>query len=341
MSTLYRFSADVLEESQKDLIEISGVELTSKRIPLEDGLHLYCLACGNRDKPVMVLLHGYCGAGGMFFKILKDLVSHFYVYIPDLLGMGRSSRPEWTAETLEETEAFFVEPLEHFRKYEGLESFVLTAHSFGGYVAGCYAEKYPERVNQLIFLSPAGIARQPKDFDFAESISDKPWSFKFMMKLLTFFWLKNVTPAEILRKAGPFSGKLMQLYGSKKLSTLDNRERELIEMYLEQVNLLPGSGEYGLIHVILPGGWARRPLCDRLPQLGIPMTFIYGDKDWMCSSGGEVCAERAKSLARVKFVKDSDHHLYWDNPIDTSKEIIDSYYEMLGKVDSSDTEIAA
>ena len=33
-------------------------------------------------------------------------------------------------------------------------------HSFGGYLAGFYALKYPERVNNLILLSPAGIKHE-------------------------------------------------------------------------------------------------------------------------------------------------------------------------------------
>jgi cardiolipin-specific phospholipase len=41
----------------------------------------------------------------------------------------------------------------------GIESFILVGHSFGGYISCLYLEKYPQRVQQLIFLSPAGSGK--------------------------------------------------------------------------------------------------------------------------------------------------------------------------------------
>jgi cardiolipin-specific phospholipase len=40
-----------------------------------------------------------------------------------------------------------------------LDSFVLAGHSFGGYVSGLYALKYPHHVKKLLMLSPLGITR--------------------------------------------------------------------------------------------------------------------------------------------------------------------------------------
>jgi len=61
----------------------------------------------------------------------------------DLLGMGRSSRPEWTADNLEDSENFFVDSLELFRLAMEFDTVVIAGHSFGGYVSSCYAMKYP------------------------------------------------------------------------------------------------------------------------------------------------------------------------------------------------------
>ena len=36
---------------------------------------------------------------------------------------------------------------------------VLAGHSFGGYIAGCYAQKYSSRVVFLYMISPVGVGR--------------------------------------------------------------------------------------------------------------------------------------------------------------------------------------
>ncbi|KAI9277245.1 Alpha/Beta hydrolase protein [Phascolomyces articulosus] len=86
--------------------------------------------------------------------------------------MGRSSRPKWTInpkrnqtwdEVIDEVEDHFVESLEDWRKQVGLEKMVLMGHSLGGYFSTCYALKYPERVEKLVLISPAGIAQAPPE----------------------------------------------------------------------------------------------------------------------------------------------------------------------------------
>ncbi|KAI8991675.1 Alpha/Beta hydrolase protein [Mycotypha africana] len=80
--------------------------------------------------------------------------------------MGNSSRPKWTIskhskqtwnEIVDEVEDHFVESLEQWRQKVGIKKMTLFGHSLGGYFAACYALKYPEKVEKLILVSPAGI----------------------------------------------------------------------------------------------------------------------------------------------------------------------------------------
>ena len=48
----------------------------------------------SKKKRVFVLLHGYGGAGPLYFKIFKDLSTHFNLISFDMIGMGGSSRPD-------------------------------------------------------------------------------------------------------------------------------------------------------------------------------------------------------------------------------------------------------
>lgn len=117
--------------------------------------------CGDSNKQPMLLLHGYLSASIFFFKLLKELAENYNIYCLDLLGMGRSSRPEFTAKGSDESEMFFVNPLEKCREFLKLEKFILAGHSFGGYIAGCYAEAFPQYVDKLLMISAVGFGKPP------------------------------------------------------------------------------------------------------------------------------------------------------------------------------------
>lgn len=67
-----------------------------------------------------------------------------------------------------------------------MKDFVLIGHSFGGYVSGLYATKYPHHVKKLLMLSPLGVSRIPPDFDLDREIEKFPPDMrppKFAIKL--------------------------------------------------------------------------------------------------------------------------------------------------------------
>jgi cardiolipin-specific phospholipase len=45
----------------------------------------------------------------------------------------------------------------------GIKTFTLVGHSFGGYIAANYCEKYPGHVRRLVLLSPAGTTEKTKE----------------------------------------------------------------------------------------------------------------------------------------------------------------------------------
>ena len=177
MGVWSRFNAEILEESENKLIEYSGASIIPENIFIGKGLHLYCLKCGSPENPPLLLLHGYGGCGLIFYKIIKELSRKYYLLIVDHLGMGRSSRPEFTPTNTNDTENFFVEAIELFRISLQLEQFVLAGHSFGGYIAACYAIKYSSRVSKILFLSTVGIPTPPKDYDFCNELKGD-WKFR-------------------------------------------------------------------------------------------------------------------------------------------------------------------
>ncbi|CAO2653544.1 Nn.00g029550.m01.CDS01 [Neocucurbitaria sp. VM-36] len=117
----------------------------------------------------LVMLHGYGAGLGFFYRNFEAIsrAEGWKVFALDLLGMGRSSRPNFKihAKTKEgrisEAESWFVDALEEWRVKRGLERFTLLGHSLGGYLAVAYALKYPGHLNKLILASPVGIPEDP------------------------------------------------------------------------------------------------------------------------------------------------------------------------------------
>lgn len=49
-----------------------------------------------------------------------------------------------------------------------LKDFYLAGHSFGGFICGHYAIKYPQYIKKLLMLSPVGLPKRPDNFDLSK-----------------------------------------------------------------------------------------------------------------------------------------------------------------------------
>lgn len=61
------------------------------------------------------------------------------------------------------------------------------------------------------------------------------------------------------------------------------------------------------------------------PEFDLPVSFIYGDIDWMDYRGGQRIIDKNKykdGLSQLYIVSDCDHHLYLDNPKEFAQYII-------------------
>ncbi|EXJ69590.1 uncharacterized protein A1O5_07626 [Cladophialophora psammophila CBS 110553] len=117
----------------------------------------------------LVILHGYGAGLGFFYKNFEPLsrAPGWQLYALDMLGMGRSSRPPFKLKSktreaqITEAEDWFIDSLEEWRVQKKIDKMTLIGHSMGGYMAVCYALKYPGRLNKLILASPVGIPEDP------------------------------------------------------------------------------------------------------------------------------------------------------------------------------------
>jgi len=238
----------------------------------------------NRPPPI-VLLHGYGCAGGIhipaihsIFKALskrlgKDVVRAVNpeIHVVDWLGNGASSRPKFDQEnfTVEDTENWFVDSLEEWRKKMNHEDLILVGHSLGGYMSAVYSLRYPERVAHLVLVSPAGVPRVPPGFSIDQLIGGLDWKRRFAIRTLQSLWMKGWTPHDIVRYSGPKGKDWVTKLVSRRLFRVPDEDplKPVLSNYLYHVYSGSGSAEYALNKVFQPGAFAWNPLVDRLPHL--------------------------------------------------------------------------
>ncbi|XP_042035846.1 probable 1-acylglycerol-3-phosphate O-acyltransferase [Salvia splendens] len=266
--------------------------------------------------PTLVMVHGYGASQGFFFRNFDALAARFRVVAIDQLGWGGSSRPDFTCKSTEETEAWFIDSFEEWRKSKNLSNFVLLGHSFGGYVAAKYALKHPEHVQHLILVGPAGFSSE------TEHRSEWLTRFRATWKgaILNHLWESNFTPQKIVRGLGPWGPDLVRKYTSARFgsysdgSVLTEDESRLLTDYIYHTLAAKASGELCLKYIFSFGAFARKPLLQCASEWKVPTTFIYGHQDWMNYQGAHEARKQMKVPCEIIRVPQAGHFVFIDNP---------------------------
>ncbi|WP_262296179.1 alpha/beta fold hydrolase [Microvirga sesbaniae] len=97
--------------------------------------------------PAVVLLHGYGETGDMWAPLAKDLVRDHTVVVPDLRGLGLSSKPE--AGFDKKTQAGDVAGVLDALQIDRAD---LVTHDIGNMVGYAFAVQHPERVRRFVLI---------------------------------------------------------------------------------------------------------------------------------------------------------------------------------------------
>eukprot|EP00656_Telonema_subtile_P008582 TRINITY_DN14006_c0_g1_i2.p1 TRINITY_DN14006_c0_g1~~TRINITY_DN14006_c0_g1_i2.p1 ORF type:complete len:385 (-),score=62.86 TRINITY_DN14006_c0_g1_i2:398-1552(-) len=287
-------------------------------VPIAEGETVHtlrsCAETADKEKPPLVLIHGYGAGIAMWFATIPLLRRlNREILAIDTPGCGLSSRPCWEHGDgadcdVDVAEDFFVERIEQWRAASRIDKMVLAAHSMGGYLSVCYAEKYPQHVEKLVLISPAGIPKKP--VDFKEKSKDRPWYFR----AAGHFWESGHSPFSYI-KYGPGRFLLGKYVDARFNDEPWIPKPEVLEYtYLNWTQGEVSAG--GRMHSTLlePGAFARRPLCERIPELDLPMDFIYGTTDWMDYRSAMALRTDAKPHAVMR-VASAGHNVMVDNPM--------------------------
>lgn len=131
-------------------------------LPVGDGHALYWETCGNPGGKPAVVLHGGPGSGcSPAFRRYFDPAA-YRVVLFDQRGCGRS-RPHASDPAVDlatNTTAHLLEDIERVRTHLGVDRWLVLGGSWGTTLGLAYAERWPERVTELVLVSVVTTSRR-------------------------------------------------------------------------------------------------------------------------------------------------------------------------------------
>jgi len=299
---------------------------------MESDISLHFDVYGN-GHPV-VIVHG--GPGIPYanaWKGLKPLEDRFSFYYYHQRGAGKSTRPITSFESknypknvskLEQTLGIGAQiaDIERIRRILNEEKILLVGHSFGGFIAALYASEFPDKVDKLILVAPAGMLSPPqKGNDFFDAVRRR----------LPFEDLPNYD--SLVKEYFNFGGIF-----SKTDNDLVDLQKEISHY------LLVGMGYDSSVMSSspTPGGWSTFAVYfstgkspnyqDAVAHITAPTLIIHGDDDNISLNGSQ---EYEKFIPNAKFVSIgcseissvSGHFIFDDCPEKFSEILTDFLFD--------------
>ncbi|MFL5027504.1 MAG: alpha/beta fold hydrolase [Microvirga sp.] len=246
--------------------------------------------------PAVVLLHGYGETGDMWAPLAEDLVRDHTVVVPDLRGLGLSSKPETGFD--KKTQAGDVAGVLDALKIDRAD---LVTHDIGNMVGYAFAVQHPERVRRFVLIDAPVPGIGPW-----EEILKNPllWHFRF---------------------GGPDMERLVEgrerIYLDRfwnEFSAAPSRFSEAAREHYAKLYALPGAMHSGFAQFAAFDQDAvdNKAFLAAKGKLGMPVLAIGGEKSF-----GPMMAtvmRFAASDVTEGIIPDSGHWIMEENPTATS-----------------------
>lgn len=228
---------------------------------------IYYVRAGQRhlQRPPLLLIHGFGASTDHWRKNIAGLSKDFEVWAIDLLGFGRSAKPNW-----QYSGDLWRDQLHDFITQEIGQPVVMAGNSLGGYAGLCVAAQRPNAAAGLVLINSAGpfteIEPQPQP-DMVRKI----WG-EFVLAILRQPWA-NFLLFQYVRQRSTIRKTLEKVYLDQSAVT-----DELVEdIYRPSCD--PGAVEVFASIFSTPQGEKVDVL---LQQLTCPLLLIWGEGDpWM------------------------------------------------------------
>ena len=227
------------------------------------GHNIYYVQAGKKylDRPPLLLIHGFGASTDHWRKNIAQLQEDFEVWAIDLLGFGRSGKPQ-----LQYTGDLWRDQLQDFITQVIGRPVIIAGNSLGGYASLCVASQCPETSKGVILLNSAGpfsdSQKNPKPNriqTIIRSVFLQPWASYLLF--------------QYMRRPSNIRKTLNKVYYNKEAVT----EQLVNDIYRPSCDV--GAAQVFASVFKTPQGETVDNLLQNLPH---PLLMLWGEKDpWM------------------------------------------------------------
>jgi len=155
---------EIIRTPENRFENLKDYDFSSQYMEVEEGLRLHYLDEGDKNKPIVLLLHGEPSWSYLYRKMIPLLSNDFRVIAPDLIGFGKSDklvkREDYTYQKHIDWMSTFIQQLE-------LKNIILFCQDWGGLIGLRIVTEMDHRFAMVIASNtglPIGNAPPPKSF---------------------------------------------------------------------------------------------------------------------------------------------------------------------------------
>ncbi|MET8047351.1 alpha/beta hydrolase [Streptosporangium sp. NPDC005286] len=256
----------------------------SSTLALDDG-DVYVCQDGPHDAPALVLIHGSASSARSWDALVPMLTGSHRVIRIDLLGHGRSAKPDGHSYATPDQARRVGQALDRL----GVKHAIFVGHSSGGVVATALAEQRPDLVTALVLIN-TGPSLDAFIVAGSAAIDPTQW---------------------------PPTDEQIRQFASTGFSRAGY---QIPQQLLDEVRAMT----YHTLTMTMQatsGYLKQQALPERLAVLGKPLLVIFGEDDrrWRSSSAADY---RAVSGARVELLPGLGHSPILEDPQRTATPLL-------------------
>jgi pimeloyl-ACP methyl ester carboxylesterase len=212
---------------------------------------------GDHDAPALVFVHGLSGSWPNWLEQLPVFADDHRVIALDLPGFGHSPMPHERI-----TISGYARLLDGLLDELGIDAATVVGNSMGGFVSAELAIAFPERVERLVLVSPAGLStyRHPRGTRALGALARGE-------RIVAAYTAWLASKSELVTKRAFLRNATLGLVTA-------HPGRLPAALAAEQ---LRGAGKPGFIQALEAN--LDYDFRDRLPEIACPTLIVWGDRD--------------------------------------------------------------
>lgn len=250
---------------------------------------------------ILLFIHGLGSYLKAWNRNIPELKNHFRCIALDLPGYGKSSKQNHSGNV-----SFYVDMLNKFTSKLKLKNVSFVGHSMGGQIASAYTIEYPDQINKLILVAPAGF----ETFNYQE-----------------IEFLKKIISPDILSKTSDAQIKINYQINFFKMPV------EAEEMIADRIAIKNDEEFFNHCTIVSNSlfGLLYAPVLNRLNEIKNPTLILYGKNDLLIPNRSihrttteEVAYLGASLIKNSKLVllDECGHFLQYEKPSEFNSQLI-------------------